>query len=208
MRSRYPLGNFGPVRRAPLAGVVYDDSWGRHRTHSGHSAARSFYRRPFTSIAEMDRVMIDRWNAVVGTSDELWDLGDFAVRQSAERVASLLRVLNGQKHLITGNNDDATVTNCDGWQSVQPYAEVTVDGTGLVLCHYPFRTWHDMGRGAINLHGHSHGKLKPLPRQFDVGVDVRDFQPVQLAEIVGKAKVRSPDRTSTLDTGSNGEKEA
>jgi nitroreductase len=25
----YPLGNFGPVRRAPLADVVYDDKWGR-----------------------------------------------------------------------------------------------------------------------------------------------------------------------------------
>ena len=96
---------------------------------------------------------------------------------------------HGQKHLITGNNDDAIVTTCDGWQSVQSYAEVTVDRTRLVLCHYPFRTWRDMGKGAINLHGHSHGKLKPLPRQFDVGVDVRDFQPVQLAEIVGRTKL-------------------
>jgi nitroreductase len=24
----YPLGNFGPVRRAPLSDVVYDDRWG------------------------------------------------------------------------------------------------------------------------------------------------------------------------------------
>jgi calcineurin-like phosphoesterase family protein len=45
-----------------------------------------------------------------------------------------------------------------------------------------------MGKGTINLHGHSHGKLRPLPRQFDVGVDVRDFQPVRLAEIIGKTR--------------------
>src|SRR5580704_14832551 len=25
----YPLGKFGPVRRAPLADVVYDDKWGQ-----------------------------------------------------------------------------------------------------------------------------------------------------------------------------------
>jgi calcineurin-like phosphoesterase family protein len=160
--------------------------------HFGHAAARSFYRRPFLSIAEMDQVMIDRWNAVVAPGDELWHLGDFAVRQSAERVASLLKMLHGQKHLIVGNNDDLPVTECAGWQSVQPYAEVTVDGTRLILCHYPFRTWRDMGRGAINLHGHSHGRLKPLPRQFDVGVDVRDFQPVKLAEMIAKARVRTP----------------
>ena len=54
-----------------------------------------------------------------------------------------------------------------------------------------FRTWRDMGRGVINLHGHSHGRLKPLPRQFDVGVDVWDFRPVRLADIVGGTGPRS-----------------
>jgi calcineurin-like phosphoesterase family protein len=156
--------------------------------HFGRAAARSFYGRPFSSITEMDRVMIDRWNAVVKPGDELWHLGDFAVRQSAERVASLLKMLNGRKHLVTGNNDDSAVTKCDGWQSVQPYAEVTVDRKKLVLCHYPFRTWRDMGKGVINLHGHSHGRLKSLPRQFDVGVDVWDFRPVVLADLIRKTK--------------------
>jgi nitroreductase len=30
----YPLGKFGPVRRAPLADVVYADSWGQHWTET------------------------------------------------------------------------------------------------------------------------------------------------------------------------------
>jgi calcineurin-like phosphoesterase family protein len=58
-----------------------------------------------------------------------------------------------------------------------------VDGAWLVLCHYPLRTWNRMGRGALNLHGHSHGRLAPLPRQVDVGVDLWDFRPITLAEI-------------------------
>ncbi len=155
--------------------------------HFGHAAARSFYRRPFTSVAEMDQQMIDRWNAVVTDADEVWHLGDFAVRQSRERVASLLLMLNGRKHLVAGNNDDAGVRGCAHWQSVQSYAELAVDGRKLILCHYPFRTWRDMGRGSVNLHGHSHGRLKPLPRQSDVGVDVWDFRPVRLAELIGRA---------------------
>jgi calcineurin-like phosphoesterase family protein len=157
--------------------------------HIGHGAARTFYRRPFASVGEMDQVLVDRWNAVVEPGDEVWHLGDFAVRQPAERIKCLLKVLNGRKHLVTGNNDDAAVTECDGWQSVQPYAEITVDETRLVLCHYPFRTWRDMGRGAINLHGHSHGKLKSLPHQFDVGVDAWDFRPVRLADLIGRRKL-------------------
>ena len=161
--------------------------------HFGHAGARSLYRRPFASVAEMDRQMIARWNSVVsqGDGDEVWHLGDFAVRQSTERVACLLDKLHGRKHLIAGNNDNDAVTGSSGWQSVQPYAEVIVEGTMLVLCHYPFRTWRDMGRAAINLHGHSHGRLKPLPRQFDVGVDAWDFRPVRLAEIVA-SRARSP----------------
>ena len=156
--------------------------------HFGHAAARSFYCRPFSSIAEMDQVMIDRWNSVIQPWDEVWHLGDFAVRQSAQRVASLLRVLHGQKHLIVGNNDDAAVTGRTGWESVQSYAEVTADRLQLVLCHYPFRTWRNMDKGWINLHGHSHGRLKPLLRQFDVGVDVWDFRPVRLEQMFSSAK--------------------
>jgi calcineurin-like phosphoesterase family protein len=156
--------------------------------HFDHAAARTFYRRPFSSVAEMDCEMVARWNSVVEPGDDVWHLGDFAVRQSAERIAYLLRVLNGRTYLVTGNNDDTAVTECDGWQSVQPYAEVTVDGTRLVLCHYPFRTWRDMDKGAINLHGHSHGKLKPLRRQFDAGVDVWDFRPVRLPDIIGRTE--------------------
>jgi calcineurin-like phosphoesterase family protein len=154
--------------------------------HWGHAAARSFYQRPFASVDEMDEVMIERWNAVVEPDDEVWHLGDFAVRQSADRVASLLRLLNGHKHLVIGNNDDTTVIGCAGWWSVKAYAELVIDGIRLVLCHYPFRTWRDAGKGAINLHGHSHGRLKPLSHQYDVGVDVWDFRPVRLTDILEK----------------------
>ena len=52
-----------------------------------------------------------------------------------------------------------------------------------MLCRYHFRTWRNMSRGWLNLHGHSHGRLMPLPRQTDVGVDAWDFRPVTLAEI-------------------------
>ena len=142
--------------------------------------------------------MIDRWNSVITPEDEVWHLGDFAVRQPPERVTSLLTELHGRKHLVMGNNDDAGVTGCTAWSSAQAYAEVTVDGTSLVLCHYPFRTWRDMGKGSINLHGHSHGRLKPLARQFDVGVDVWDFQPVTLAHVVRGVRRRESRRRESL----------
>jgi calcineurin-like phosphoesterase family protein len=69
---------------------------------------------------------------------------------------------------------------------VQDYAELTVDGHLLVLCHYPFRSWNGQHRRALNLHGHSHGKMKPLLRQHDVGVDARGYRPVALKDLLGR----------------------
>ena len=153
-------------------------------THFGHGGALGLYRRPFASVAAMNEALVERWNETVGPDDPVWHLGDFAIRQRPAVVAQLLGRLHGHKHLLTGNNDTPATTQLDGWESVQPYAEIEAEGVSLVLCHYPFRTWRGMGKGSVNLHGHCHGRLKPQPRQFDVGVDIWGFRPVTLVEIL------------------------
>src|SRR5215467_11460036 len=102
------------------------------------------------------------------------------------------------------------LTPTSGWRSVQPYTEITVEGLSLVLCHYPFRTWRGMAKGWLNLHGHCHGRLKPQPRQFDVGVDVWEFRPVTLRTILDGAPLRrtsgpvsSVTSTSTVNPSSS-----
>ncbi|WP_119461799.1 metallophosphoesterase family protein [Rhodospirillaceae bacterium SYSU D60014] len=152
-------------------------------THFGHGGALGLFGRPFASVAEMDAELIRRWNDSVGPEDDVWHLGDFAIRQRAGRMAEILEALAGRKHLVVGNNDGEVTTSLPGWASVQPYAEIMLDDTRLVLCHYPFRSWNGMGKGAVNLHGHSHGRMAPLPRQADVGVDLWDFRPVTLAQL-------------------------
>ena len=130
----------------------------------------------------------------------MWHLGDFAVGPKPERVEALLSGLAGTKHLITGNNDPAGTRRLSGWQSVQPYAELEVDGVGLVLCHYAFRTWRNMGRGWLNLHGHSHGRLAAMPRQHDVGVDCRSFKPVRVGELRGRGTRNAAPASTGADT--------
>lgn len=129
--------------------------------------------------------MIARWNETVGADDDVWHLGDFALRTSADAAGALLRALNGRKHLVIGNNDPPEIAALAEWSSVQAYAEINVQDQRLVLCHYAFRTWNGMSKGALNLHGHSHGRLKPLPRQTDVGVDAWDFRPVAAGQMRG-----------------------
>jgi calcineurin-like phosphoesterase family protein len=151
-------------------------------THFGDHRMINIHRRPFASAAAMDEAIVAGWNAVVRPADEVWHLGDVA-RRSAD-VPGLLARLNGTKHLVRGNNDAPATGEAPGWATVQDYAELTHDGVLLVLCHYPFRSWNGQHRRSINLHGHSHGKLKPMPRQFDVGVDLRAYRPTMLAELI------------------------
>lgn len=157
-------------------------------THFGHAGALGRFRRPFASVREMNAAMTARWNETVTDADEVWHLGDFAIKMPALAMTEILATLAGRKHLVLGNNDGEATRRLPGWASVQHYAEIEVEGTRLVLCHYPFRTWNGMYKGAYNLHGHSHGQLKEMTRQVDVGVDVWDFRPVTLSQIRGQRR--------------------
>ena len=168
-------------------------TWFTSDTHFGDHRVLNLYPRPYASVAEMDEDLVRRWNAVVGDDDEVWHLGDFA--RTPRHAAAMLAQLNGRKHLVAGNNDVSPGTE-QGWASVQSYSEIEREGRFLVLCHYPFRSWNRQHRGALNLHGHSHGRLKALPRQFDVGVDARDYAPVGLEALLAPA--RRPVRVSRV----------
>jgi calcineurin-like phosphoesterase family protein len=155
-------------------------------THWGDPRWLALGKRPFASVAAMDAAMVANWNAAVRPDDTVWHLGDVARRPG--EVAGLLAQLHGTKHLIRGNNDPPETLAAAGWASVGDYAELEMEGTMLVLCHYPFRSWNRQAKGAWNLHGHSHGKLKPMPRQVDVGVDVWGFRPASIGEITGRRR--------------------
>lgn len=139
------------------------------------------FRRPFASVPEMDAALEANWAARVGPDDDIWHLGDVAVGWPPDRVAALLARLPGRKHLVPGNNDGSAVRALPAWATVTEFTELP--DQGLVLCHYALRHWRNQNRGWLNLHGHSHGRLKPLPRQHDVGVDARAYTPVTLEEL-------------------------
>ena len=169
-------------------------TWFTADTHFGHGAIRALLRRPFPTTAAMDAALVAAWNDVVAPDDEVWHLGDFAVGHPDP--GGLLAGLNGIRHLVAGNNDPPAVRALPGWASVRDMVEVEVDGQALVLCHYPLRSWNGQGRSggkaAWNLHGHSHGRLKPLPRQFDVGVDPRGYRPVRVEDLRPRPRATPP----------------
>ncbi len=167
-------------------------------THFGDPRVLRIDRRPYPDLDAHDAALTEAWNAAVGPEDEVWHLGDFALGPPPDRIRARIAGLHGTKHLIIGNNDGPATIEAPGWASVRHYAEITVDARRLVLCHYAFRTWNGTGRGALNLHGHSHGKLTPIPRQYDVGVDAQGFAPVTLSAVLTSRRRRGKPSQSRL----------
>lgn len=156
--------------------------WFTGDTHFGHSKIIEYCKRPFENVREMDGALVASWNAIVGPDDDVWHLGDFAYR-GTKSPGDYLNRLTGRKHLIAGNHDSEESATDPGWASVQQMAEVVVESTRLVLCHYGLRVWPRHHHGSLHLYGHSHGALPGDRQSCDVGVDVSGYRPVSLTEI-------------------------
>jgi calcineurin-like phosphoesterase family protein len=62
--------------------------WFTSDTHFGHNNILKFCKRPWNTVEEMDEALINNWNAVVGTNDIVFHLGDFL---------HLLLIVDGKK---------------------------------------------------------------------------------------------------------------
>jgi calcineurin-like phosphoesterase family protein len=161
--------------------------------HFGHANIIRLCSRPFADVVQMDEAMIDRWNAVVGSSDEVWYLGNFAYRCSPIHRTEIFRRLRGRAiHLVLGAHDRKATLDLP-WASIQRYAEIAVEGRSLVLFHYPLRAWRRAATGTMSLHGYSHGALPEIPQACDVGVDCWDFRPVVLDDIMERMTSETAD---------------
>jgi len=162
-------------------------------THFDHTRIIELSHRPFSSRDEMNETMIANWNSMVAPGDTVYHLGDFAFAKQA-RIAQLLGMLNGHKHLVEGNHDDDQARKARGWASVRPYYRVRKAlATSIVLFHFPIEIWDRRHKGSIHLFGHIHEV--PLETQTElrhnVGMDFNEFKPVPLETIKQMAESRA-----------------
>lgn len=153
--------------------------------HLGHTNILRFCNRPFETIEEHDRILVELWNSVVSPSDVVYMIGDFAHKMHPRRMRQVFDELRGVKHLVVGNHDNNAVKSLP-WASVSERLAVSVDGQRLLLDHYPGRSWSGSNRGTIQLFGHTHGRLPDLWNAADVGVDRWNYMPIDLPQILAR----------------------
>ena len=161
-------------------------------THFGHSGALNFDNRPFASVEESDRTLMEYWNARVTNNDHIYILGDFAYRNEKPEEWYLSR-LKGKKHLIIGNHDKKLLANETAmkfFESVDKMLHVTDEGNQICLCHYPIAEWFGYHKGHYHIYGHIHNHddevaqfMRSRERAFNAGCMLHNYMPVTFVEL-------------------------
>lgn len=173
--------------------------------------------RPFTTIEEHDKALIDNWNSVVTPGDLVYILGDFSIETNVDEIRKPLSKLNGQKILILGNHDrkkvHAQLRAENLWQGIYDYTSIRFqapDGQKVFfrLFHTPILEFdgafknHRPAEKYMHAYGHIHNannydaiyKELGFPA-VHIGVDTSDefpntkpYTPIRLEDVYERAK--------------------
>ena len=163
-------------------------------THFGHENVIRFDDRPFVTIDEMDRMMIEYWNMRVSENDDVYILGDFCFKSKKSALWYLKR-LNGRKHLIRGNHDSRWMKKepeaLAEFESVEDIGIVRDGKHTLILSHYPMAEWNMYYSGSYMVYGHVHNNMKHIceyalaeDRALNAGCMINNYMPVTFEELI------------------------
>lgn len=148
-------------------------------THFGHANIIRYANRPFKTVEEMNKHMIDAWNSTVSADDTVYHLGDVCMH--AEFLPIIDSLNAGKKVLILGNHDQAPISDyLLYFDEVHAVARLK----GYLLSHYPIHPQELYDRK--NIHGHTHDHNVPGGQYINVSVENIGYKPVLFESLIDK----------------------
>lgn len=137
--------------------------------------------RPYLTIADHDRDLVERWNAVVRPNDTVWHLGDVFFGKENHAILAALR---GAKKLVLGNHDHYDLAIYQ-----QYFAKIygIAQYKGCILSHVPIHESQFVRRANgdlrfhLNIHGHMHSASLHHPRYMNVSAEWTGLAPYPMA---------------------------
>ena len=138
-------------------------------------------REQFTTCAEGDAYIEQRWRELIKPQDHCYVLGDICMcrkNHRADEFVRLFKSLPGHKRLIPGNHDHLYTRHYAeaGFQHVRGGHMLN----GLLLTHYPVHPCSITPRVKGNVHGHNHQRLDISPQHLNVSVERTGYAPVTI----------------------------
>lgn len=185
--------------------IYFTSDW-----HIGHTNIIRLCERPFNDVHHMNETIISNYQSVVTDDDVVYFIGDIA--WNYQNLPGILQRLPGHKKLIAGNHDKCfkevyglstyrKYTDFylqSGFYSVSAHDHMTIANQLVAINHFPYRVdnpepeyddrYRDMrlvDNGKFLIHGHQHDKAPFYNgnRQFNVSVEVTNYQPVSISTI-------------------------
>lgn len=175
-------------------------------THFNHKNIMRFCDRPFATLEEMEKQMIELWNNIVKEDELVFILGD-VIFGGSEIYERILPQLNGRKWLILGNHDYINIKQGfkKYFEKILNKAFITIDGVPIILNHEPllcFTGQDNCKRWQLFGHVHTTKYLKKscdskklellcTPSMYDVGADFNCYKPIgfkELKQIINEQK--------------------
>jgi len=150
--------------------------------HFSHANIIKYEARPFADVEEMNSAIIENHNSVITKRDKVFILGDFALA-GREEIVKIVSQLRGYKILIMGNHDRSR--SIQFWQNVgfNEVVKYPIIAQGFfIFSHEPMGMSKFMPY--LNVHGHIHGNELNSDRHINVSLDVIDFKPVLLEDLL------------------------
>lgn len=177
-------------------------------THFNHDNIIKYTNRPFTDAAEMNAILVEKWNRVVKPGDVVYHLGDFSLNSNSNpnmpSKSQLVAALNGKIILVRGNHDNQPLTTYfeAGFTGVTDKVELRFNGKISRLQHHPLLkgdVWPD--KVDYIFHGHVHQTASEkvpniqLPkRQLNVSVERIHYTPILLEEALKQLNAKNKTR--------------
>lgn len=168
-------------------------------THFGHYNICKYCNRPFATRSEMDKALIENWNAKVPEDGIVIHCGDFMLghHDTSKEYLKYASNLHGNILLIRGNHDTIPISlEPEGnILAVVDMANIIIGDKKIYASHYPALAF----AASYQVFGHIHSLIDgtcsgpdaaiiPLlkPNQYDVGVDHNNFTPISFLELQKK----------------------
>ena len=200
-------------------------SWFTADSHFNHENIIRLSSRPYPSVGEHDKELLELTNEYVGKNDFLFHLGDFCWEKT-EKLQILLakdilsKIVCKNVHLIVGNHDprtssgQATKEFSELFRSCSNYKVLRIPHPNgynkkCILNHYAQRSWEGMHGGTYHLYGHSHANLPDNGSlSIDVGVDsvnkiMGEYRPISASEVcsyLSGREIKVEEETTKEDT--------
>jgi len=152
--------------------------------HLNHSKIIKYCYRPFKSVRQMNRILVNNWNKTINKNDIVFFLGDLVLGRKRNKIQHWLKKLNGNIYFIRGNHDRGNLKNILYFNK----CIIHFKGREFCLIHDPKKeiNWNDW-----IIHSHTHNNniqmypfINKRNKTVNVGVELTDYKPISLAYII------------------------